>query len=106
MQGCTISQTVKDLRDPDLKNGCKMVEAKAGIGLGGNKGEAAVCKLKCGKIPKGYKFNYNNPYTGCSGKVGYDGTEPEEAVLIREGQPPQTVIWKDEPTDTRFKPNE
>ena len=72
--GC--ANTIENLRDTDLAQGCVVIEAQAKLGYFNQEGAAEVCKLKCSDIlPDGLKYEYANPRSGCKVTVGVPSSE-------------------------------
>lgn len=64
--GCSAADKIVEMRDPELTQGCVVVEAGVKLGYFNQAGEAEVCKLKCSDtLPEDFMYDYNNSRTGC-----------------------------------------
>lgn len=74
LSGCSdFSETVKSVRDPDMKQGCYVTEFGAGFNsyFKTTNGKIDVCRLNCSsKLPDNFYYKYSNPRTGCVLQIG------------------------------------
>ena len=73
ISGCSTGNTLKDIRDSNLTQGCVTVELLLNFDSYFNttKGSGEVCKLKCSNdLPENFYYRYDNSRTGCHQQVG------------------------------------
>ncbi len=74
LPGCgSFPETVKAIRDSDMKQGCYVTVADIGFDsyFKTTKGALGTCKLKCSpRLPKNFSYEFDDPRSGCHIKIG------------------------------------